>query len=337
MKRYFSIVDRKLQEGGGPESPVWLVTAPTEEEQKSLVVELKIDEHTLHSALDPDEPARLEYEPDHTAMIFNRPKNYSEKDKFLFKVGSLGLFLFEKRLVIVTVDDVPLIGGKGFNALDSVSDVLLRVLNRAIGHFLEHLKVINMIADDIEKKINSSMENKHLLNLFSLEKSLVYYLNAIAGNDAVLTRLKNSAGRLELSPAPRGVPGGRHHREQRSATAKRRSIPTSLAGLMDARASIVSNNLNILMKTLNLITIVIMVPTLIVSVFSMNVTIPLEKARGGFLGHRGDWPRHVRRRGRCCGGTTSLKPSTKNTNDSTSVPSGRVSLVGAGPGRPDLC
>ena len=200
MKRYFSIVDGKLKEGGGPENPVWLITAPTEEEQKSLLAELKIDEHTLHSALDPDEPARLEYEPDHTAMIFNRPKNYSEKDKFLFKIGSLGLFLFEKRLVIVTVDDVPLLSGKGFNAIDSVSDVLLRVLNRAIGHFLEHLKVINMIADDIEKKINSSMENKHLLNLFSLEKSLVYYLNAIAGNDAVLTRLKNSAGRLNFSP-----------------------------------------------------------------------------------------------------------------------------------------
>ena len=46
MKRYFSIVDRKLQEGGGPESPVWLITAPTEEEQKSLLAELKIDEHT---------------------------------------------------------------------------------------------------------------------------------------------------------------------------------------------------------------------------------------------------------------------------------------------------
>lgn len=276
MKRYFSIVDRKLQEGGGPESPVWLITAPTDEEQKSLLAELKIDEHTLHSALDPDEPARLEYEPDHTAMIFNRPKNYSEKDKFLFKIGSLGLFLFEKRLVIVTADDVPLLSGKGFNAIDSVSDVLLRVLNRAIGHFLEHLKVINMIADDIEKKINSSMENKHLLNLFSLEKSLVYYLNAIAGNDAVLTRLKNSAGRLNFSPAL--VEFLEDVIIENTQCYRQSEIYSNiLASLMDARASIVSNNLNILMKTLNLVTIVIMIPTLIVSIFSMNVTIPLEK------------------------------------------------------------
>ena len=45
---------------------------------------------------------------------------------------------------------------------------------------------------------------------------------------------------------------------------------------MDARASIVSNNLNVLMKTLTIITIAIMVPTLVVSIFSMNVTIPLS-------------------------------------------------------------
>jgi magnesium transporter len=49
-----------------------------------------------------------------------------------------------------------------------------------------------------------------------------------------------------------------------------------LASLMDARASIVSNNLNVLMKTLTLITIMIMVPTFVVSAFSMNVKIPLS-------------------------------------------------------------
>lgn len=276
MRRFFSIVDRKLQETGGPESPVWLVTAPTEEEQKNLVADLKLDEHTLHSALDPDEPARIEFEPDHAAMIFNRPKNYSEKDKFLFKVGSLGLFLFDKRLVIVLADDIPLLTGKGFNAVDSVADVLLRVLNRSIGHFLEHLRVINLIADDIEKKITHSMENKHLLNLFSLEKSLVYYLNAVAGNDAVLTRLKNNAAKLNF-PSTLVEFLDDVIIENNQCYRQAEIYSNILASLMDARASIVSNNLNILMKTLNLITIVIMVPTLVVSIFSMNVKIPLEQ------------------------------------------------------------
>ena len=48
-----------------------------------------------------------------------------------------------------------------------------------------------------------------------------------------------------------------------------------LAGMMDARASIVSNNLNSLMKTLNVVTVGIMVPTFVVSAFSMNVPLPM--------------------------------------------------------------
>jgi len=50
-----------------------------------------------------------------------------------------------------------------------------------------------------------------------------------------------------------------------------------LTGLMDARGTIVGNNLNVLMKTLNIITVAIMVPTFVVSAFSMNVKIPLAK------------------------------------------------------------
>jgi magnesium transporter len=45
---------------------------------------------------------------------------------------------------------------------------------------------------------------------------------------------------------------------------------------MDARASIISNNLNIRIKALTILTIAIMLPTLVVSTFSMNVKIPLK-------------------------------------------------------------
>ncbi|MCC8166758.1 MAG: magnesium transporter CorA family protein, partial [Planctomycetes bacterium] len=49
-----------------------------------------------------------------------------------------------------------------------------------------------------------------------------------------------------------------------------------LAGMMDAHASIVSNNLNVLMKTLTMITICLQVPTMVVSIFSMNVNLPIS-------------------------------------------------------------
>ncbi len=41
-----------------------------------------------------------------------------------------------------------------------------------------------------------------------------------------------------------------------------------------------SNNLNVLMKTLTLVMIALMLPTLVVSVFSMNVKLPIEQEEG---------------------------------------------------------
>jgi magnesium transporter len=55
-----------------------------------------------------------------------------------------------------------------------------------------------------------------------------------------------------------------------------------LASMMDARVSIVNNNLNILMKKLTFVTIAIMVPTFVVSAFSMNVVFPFQGHRFAF-------------------------------------------------------
>ena len=56
------------------------------------------------------------------------------------------------------------------------------------------------------------------------------------------------------------------------------SIQSSiLSGMMDAFASIVSNNLNVVMKFLASITIVLSLPTIITSFFGMNVRLPFSE------------------------------------------------------------
>jgi len=50
-----------------------------------------------------------------------------------------------------------------------------------------------------------------------------------------------------------------------------------LSGMMDAFASIVSNNLNVVMKFLASITIVLSLPTIITSFFGMNVRLPFSE------------------------------------------------------------
>jgi magnesium transporter len=191
-------------------------------------------------------------------------------------VASYGVYLFADHLIIVISEDIPLFEGKCFARVATLSDVVLRLIYRSISHFLEHLKTINMVTESLESKINASFENKYLLNLFTLEKSLVYYLNAINANSFVNEKLKANAAKIGFSTEQAEYLDDIII-ENTQCYRQAEIYSNILAGLMDARVSIVSNNLNVLMKTLNIITIGIMVPTFVVSVFSMNVGIPLEK------------------------------------------------------------
>ena len=275
VKRY-QLVDNKVVEAAeGQQGQIIVYINPDEAEKKHLLEDYRLDEHTLNSTLDPDEISRLEFEPDHVAMIFKRPKNYSSKDHFLFKVASMGVFLFKDRLIVLLTDDIQLFTGKLFARVTSLLDVALRLIGRTIYHFMEHLKVINMITDSLEQKINTAMENKYLLNLFTLEKSLVYYLSAISSNAMLIEKIKNSAAKLGLTQDNLELLDDITI-ENNQCNKQAEIYSNILASLMDARASIVANNLNILMKTLNIITICIMVPTFVVSAFSMNVKMPFD-------------------------------------------------------------
>ena len=275
MLKTFSICEGKLRDCAEGTGDVLVYIDPGEAERALLIERYRLDEHTLHSALDPDEISRVEFEPDHVAVIFKRPRNYSEKDQFEFKVSSMGIFLFRERCIFVMPEDGELFGGKQFQKVGSLPELMLRFILRMIYHYLGHLRTINLIADSLEQKINRAMENRYLLNLFSLEKGMVYYQNAIHSNGVVIDKLKSAAAKIGFTP---------EHLEllddiiiENQQCYKQAEIYSNIfASLMDARASIVNNNLNVLIKTLNIVTIAIMVPTLVVSAFSMNVRIPLQ-------------------------------------------------------------
>jgi magnesium transporter len=274
MRRIYDVGTTGVTESCAGQGRIYVFVNPDESDRRLLLDEFQVDEHTLNSALDPDELSRLEFEPDHAAMIFKRPKNLSMEGQLLFEVASTGVFLFKDKLAIVSAEDFDLFdGGKQHGKCQSLPDVVLRLLNRTIGHFRGHLKVINMCAEDIEEKVAGALQNRYLLSLFTLEKSLVYYLSAIHSNGLLIDKLRTSAPRLGFSPE--AVEFLDDVAVENTQCMKQAEIYANiLASLMDARASIVSNNLNVIMKTLTLITIGIMLPTFVVSAFSMNVTLP---------------------------------------------------------------
>lgn len=275
MLKKYQLSGGKIIENAEQNSSVLVFINPDEGERKNLVDNYKIDEHTLQSSLDPDELSLLEFESNHVAIIFKRPKSYSATDQLRFKSSTAGAFLFSDRVIIVLSEEINIFEEKIFAKVFSLTDIVLKLIYCSIFHFLRHLKTINMISDELEQKINTSMENKYLINLFTLQKSLVYYLDAITSNGVLVEKLKHNASKFRLQQEQLELLDDIII-ENNQCYKQAEIYSNVLASLMDARASIVGNNLNILIKVLNIITISIMVPTLVVSVFSMNVRLPLQ-------------------------------------------------------------
>ncbi|MBM3329391.1 MAG: magnesium transporter CorA family protein [Calditrichaeota bacterium] len=275
MIRRYRIIDRRLQPVDEPPFNCIICSTPDDAERHYLTSELHLDEHTLHSALDPDEVSRLEFEPEHTALIYKHPATYIAQDQFLFKVNSVGAFIFRDFLLFLSATELPIPDGLSTGGTITPAGLFLKIINRTITHFREHLRIISKIADELEDKISAALSNQHLIHLFALQKSLVYYVEALTSNHGVLERLRRQATRAGFTDEEIEVL--EDTLIDNDQCLKQAEIATNiLANLMDARVSIVSNNLNVLMKTLNIITIGIMVPTLVVSAFSMNVRIPLS-------------------------------------------------------------
>ncbi len=276
MQKRYSLVGERVLPSEDPTAPITGFNHPTEAEKKFLINELKIDEHTLASALDPDELSRLEFEPDHKVILFNRPKSYAPTKRRSLGIGSAGLFLYADRMVVVMSSDDTMLDGLASFKIPDFNTLALRLMYRSVYHFLEHLRIISQLADESQDKLASSMENTHLLKMFELQRSMVYYQVSIHSNQTLIEKLKNNVTKFGFTPEEIELLDDMSI--ENIQCGKQAEINSNiLSGLMDARASIVNNNLNILIKMLNLITIGIMVPTLVVSAFSMNVRIPLAE------------------------------------------------------------
>jgi magnesium transporter len=236
---------------------VLLFTSPTEEERARLIGEIGLDEHDLRSALDPDELGRLEIEGAQATMILKAPRNFTSEDQLLFTVTSIGIFLSSRRLVVVTTDEIDLFDDRNVKKVANARDALLKILYGIIAHFLGHLRVINMLSESLEKRVNASMGNRYLLDMFTLEKSLVYFVNGIGSNQMVLEKMLSAASKLKLTKAQGQVLDDIVIENQQCS--KQAEIYTNiLTGLMDARGSVVNNNLSVLMKRLTVISVIFM-------------------------------------------------------------------------------
>ena len=136
----------------------------------------------------------------------------------------------------------------------------------------------------VENQLHRSTQNRELIELLKLEKSLVYFTTALRSNEVVLEKLLKTDS-IKKYPEDDELLEDTIV-ENKQAIEMANIYSGILSGMMDAFASVISNNLNIVMKVLAVVTIVLSVPTLIFSAYGMNVNMdgmPFAESPWGFL------------------------------------------------------
>ena len=273
MLTRYHILERRVVEAQDEAAPVSVYVAPDDLEVRHLVDTVGIDEHTLRSALDPDELPRLELAPSHVALILKRPLSYTPSASLSFKVSSAGIFLFPARLVLVLPEDVPLFDSAQQLRLCTPAALLVHVLHRFITHFREHLKVISLIADELEGELPQAASSKALVSAFTLTKSLVHYQDALAADVDVLRELARHAARVGLSADEVAL--------LEDAIIESLQCHNQAAGhgvmlrrLLEARAAIVAHRVEVRLQTLTRAFVALTVPALVLGLFSTRLATP---------------------------------------------------------------
>jgi magnesium transporter len=241
----------------------------------------------LTYALDLDERPRSEKEDDGTTLIMlSIPFFQGEKYDVPFTTIPLGIILTDKMIITVCkknnviIDELFRTKIKGFSTAKRVR-FILRILLLTATQFLMYLREINHTVELVEDRLQASMRNKEVLELLKYQKSLVFFTTALKSNELMMER-------LQKTPLFHRYPEDEDLLED-VITENQQAIEmvgisgNILSSMMDAFASIISNNLNVVMKFLASITIVMSIPTIVTSYFGMNVTLPLQNHPLAFL------------------------------------------------------
>ncbi len=266
----------------------WIaLTRPDATELENVALRCGVDLDDLRAPLDEEERSRLVIEDDYTLILVDIPMIEDRDKKDRYVTIPLGIVLTDEVIITVCLEETgvltPFMQGRirSFYTFKKTR-LILQILYRNATLFLQYLRNIDRKSGDIEEKLHISQKNQELIELLELEKSLVYFTTSLRSNEVVLEKMVR-AERIKKYPDDEELLEDVII-ENKQAIEMANIYSGILSGMMDAFASVISNNLNIVMKFLATITIVLSIPTMIASFFGMNFTdIPLGGYKHGFL------------------------------------------------------
>ncbi|WP_065317023.1 magnesium transporter CorA family protein [Staphylococcus aureus] len=258
----------------------WInLVEPDREEIENLMEQYNIPEDFIRDPLDSEESSRIEYDEDtgYSLIIIDLPiVNSTNRSVLSFVTIPLGIIIGNG--IIVTVCDaenefLENLPKRDIN-LKFHSRFALEILTTIADHYNRNLRLLNKSRIRIEKELKNNITNKQLFKLMEVEKSLVYFLAALKGNDTIIKKLFR-------------LPAIKRFEEDEELLEdliieNNQAIETTelhqriLESITTSYASLLSNDMNTIMKTLTLFTVLLTLPTLVFSFFGMNVPLPID-------------------------------------------------------------
>lgn len=258
-------------------SGCWIhVVSPTPAEVAELE-RLGLPTEFLPHALDLDERARTERNDGALLIILRFPHAQGPQASVPYVTLPLSIIVTETALVTIAPQSTGFLQEFAAGQVRGLSTgkptrFVLHLLGHIAEQYLACVREINQAVDALEDRLQRSLQNREVLELLKYQKSLVYFTTALQSNELVLERLQKGQ-LLKHFPEDEELLDDVLI-EVRQAIEMTSISENILSQMMDAFASIISNNLNVVMKFLASITIVLSVPTLMASLYGMNVSLP---------------------------------------------------------------
>lgn len=257
----------------------------TNEEVEVLINDYNVPRDFVMDVLDTDERSRIEVDEGVVLIILRVPLN-NQNIGTPFITVPLGIIFSDNQIITICsrrTEIIPsLIKAVNDNKITVTNrfDYVLRIFLISAVWFLQFLKEINVQTALIEKDLENATKNKELHRLLRMEKCLVFFITSLKTNEMVLAKMRNS----------RNMQGIVHDEdlmedvviETKQALEMSNVYSDIQSGMMDAFASVISNNLNVIMKQLTSVTIILMIPTLMASLYGMNVPNSFEDSPYAF-------------------------------------------------------
>jgi len=275
-----------LQTLENPTNGCWIkATNPNPEEIEKLQ-NWEIEPELITYSLDQDEMARVERDEGYTLILLRIPHFQGETHDIPYSTIPMGIIIKDNLIVTICRHESQitniLTNGKyrGFKTAKRYRFVLYVLLETAT-RYLTYLREINRSVDHVEDQLQKSTRNRELLELLKYQKSLVYFTTALHSNEVMMERLQRMRIFNQYDEDEDLLEDVITENQQ--AIQMTNINAEILSGMMDAFASIISNNLNAVMKVLATLTIVVSLPTLVASFYGMNVSLPGENHPLAFL------------------------------------------------------